>query len=516
METQSDKNKRIAKNTMLLYLRMLLVMAVSLYTSRLVLKALGVVDFGLYNVVGGLVAMCSIFSGSISSAISRFLTIELGREHNERLRQVFSASITILLFLSVIIVIVVEPIGLWFISNKMVIPLERLDATFWIFHLSLLTFCVNLISTPYNASIIAHEKMGVFAYMSIIDIFAKLFVVAVLFLVSFDKLIVYGLLIAFVAIMMRFIYGFYCTRHFQECKYFYFFDKQLFKELFSFAGWNFIGSTASVIRDHGGNILMNLFGGPAVNAARGISMQVNNAVNQFTSSFMTALNPQIIKSYAVEDFSYLYSLIFRGSRFSYYLLLLLSMPLLLCTNYILNLWLGVVPEYAVVFVRLALLVSMIDSLTNTLTTGILATGKVKYYQIVVGGMYLLNIPFSYLFLKLGMPPTVVMWVSLAVSFSCMMLRVFFVKNLLGMEISSFMKEVLLNCMGVTIVTIILPYVVYWCIGCEDFLSFVIIGFICLFCSCLCILFLGCKKGEQELVFEKAKTIIDKVCGKNSR
>ncbi len=515
METSAEKNRRIAKNTIFLYFRMLIVMAVSLYTSRLVLQALGVVDYGIYSVVGGLVSLCSVFSASISSAISRFLTIELGRKHNERLRQVFSASTTILFFLCIFIVIIAEPIGLWFVNNKMVIPTERLNAAYWIFHLSLLTFCINLISAPYNATIIAHEKMGVFAYISIVDVIVKLIIVVILFLIPVDKLIVYGIMMALVAILMRFIYGHYCVRHFQECKYYYFFDKALYRSIFSFAGWNFIGSTAAVIRDQGGNILMNMFGGPAVNAARGISLQVNSAINQFSTNFMTALNPQIIKSYATSDINYLHTLIYRGSRFSFYLLLILSLPLLICTSYVLELWLGIVPDYSVEFVRLSLMVSMVDALTNSLTTGILATGKVKYYQMAVGVTLLLNIPFSYILLRLGATPISVLWVALSISFVCMLLRILFVKRLLGINIVNYVKEVCINCFAVGVLAIIIPIVMLKFVSCNNLASFVIITFVCVLSSMTTAFLVGCKKNEQAMFLDKIKNILSKINGKNN-
>lgn len=516
METIAEKNKRIAKNTLLLYFRMLLVMTVSLYTSRLVLQALGVEDFGIYNVVGGLVSLCSVFSASISSAISRFLTIELGREHNERLRDVFSASTTILFVLCIVIVLIAEPLGLWFVSHKMVIPATRMGAAHWILHLSLLSFCINLISAPYNATIIAHEKMGAFAYISIFEIVAKLLVTLILFFVTSDKLIIYGILMTLVALLMRYVYGHYCVRHFQECKYHYFFDKDLFKEIFSFAGWNFIGSTAAVIRDQGGNILMNLFGGPAVNAARGISVQVNNAISQFATNFMTAMNPQIIKSYATEDYTYMYSLIYRGARFSFYLLLILSLPLMICTSYLLDVWLVEVPKYAVDFVRLSLLVSMVDALTNSLTTSIIATGRIKYYQMTVGGMLLLNIPISYFLLVIGMSPVVVLWVALGISVACMIMRILFVKKLLGLSIWHFIKEVCFNCLFVGVLSVVFPLLLYKLLGCDDFETFIIIGLTCVLCSSVAALFVGCHKSEQAMLFDKIKVVLYKSHGKNRR
>ncbi len=514
METQSEKNKRIAKNTLLLYFRMFVVMAVSLYTSRLVLQALGVVDYGIYNVVGGLVSLCSVFSAAISSAISRFLTVELGRGHQTRLQQVFSVSLSILVVLSVLIVIIAEPVGLWFVAHKMIIPPERLSAAYWVFQLSLLTFIVNLLAVPYNASIISHEKMGVFAYISIVEVAIRFFLVVVLYYINYDKLIVYGLLTVFTSLTIVGIYVHYCHRHFSESKYIFVKDRILFKEIFSLAGWNFIGATASVIRDQGGNILMNIFGGPVVNAARGISMQVNHAVVQFSNNFMTAMNPQIIKSHATSDNNYLFSLLNRGSRFSYYLLLTLSLPLLICTYYVLNIWLGIVPEYAVVFVRLALLGTMIDSLTSTLTTGILATGKVKYYQITVGGLLLLNIPTSYVFLKIGMTPVVVMWVSIGISSICMILRILFANRLLGMNIYAYLKEVVLNCSLVSLLSIILPVFLEIKLGCDNFYEFIYVTLGCVTCSCICVLFVGCKKNERIFVIEKSKTVLKKIYEKN--
>lgn len=514
METTSEKNKRIANNTLLLYLRMLVAMAVALYTSRLILQALGVVDFGIYNVVGGLVSLCSVFSSSISTAISRFLTIELGRDHQEQLKQVFSASVSILFVLCILIFLVAEPIGLWFISNKIVIPVERLSAAYWIFHFSLLTFFVNLLGVPFTASIISHERMGTFAYISIFDVFIRLMIVLVLFVIRYDRLVVYGLLMALSAAFTQLIYVQYCLRHFSECRFHIVNDRLLFKEIFSLAGWNVIGSTAAVIRDQGGNILMNMFGGPIVNAARGISLQVNGAVSQFVNNFMTALNPQIIKSYATSDIIYLYSLLFRGSRFSYYLLLILSLPLLICTKYVLGLWLGIVPDYSVLFVRLALLVSMVDALTNTLTIGILATGKVKYYQIIVGGMLLLNLPISYLFLRSGMTPDIVMWVSLMISIICMFLRILFVQCLLGIEVIAYFREVCLNCLWITIASLILPMLILLQLECESFSSFLIIYFACVLSSCVSVFFLGCNRGEREMIVGKVKSISGRLRGRN--
>lgn len=375
MSNTTENNKRIAKNTLLLYFRMLFLMAVSLYTSRVVLNALGVEDFGIYNVVGGVVAMFSVLSGSLSAAISRFITYELGKGNQENLNKIFSSAVTIQLILSGIIILLAETIGMWFLNAKMNIPEVRMEAANWVFQFSILTFAINLISIPYNASIIAHEKMSAFAYISILEAVGKLTIAYLITIAPIDKLIFYAILMCVVALVVRFTYGNYCKRHFSECTYHFVWDKQLLKQMFGFAGWNFIGASSAVLRDQGGNVVINLFCGPAVNAARGIASQVNNAVNQFVVNFMTALNPQITKSYAAGNKEYMMTLIFQGARLSFYMLLLLSLPILVNTHYILVLWLKIVPEHAVFFVQLILIFALSESISQPLITAMLATGK---------------------------------------------------------------------------------------------------------------------------------------------
>ena len=328
MTDTSANNKRIAKNTLLLYFRMLFMMAVSLYTSRVVLNALGVEDFGIYNVVGGVVAMFSMLSGSLSAAITRFITYELGKGNQENLKKIFSSSVTIQIGLAILIIVVAEAIGVWFLNMKMNIPDVRITAANWVFQFSILTFAVNLISVPYNASIIAHERMSAFAYISILEAIGKLAIVFLIVISPMDKLIFYAILMCAVALIVRLAYGVYCKRHFEECTYHFIFDRDLLKHMFGFAGWNFIGATSAVLRDQGGNVVINLFCGPAANAARGIAFQVNNAISGFVTNFMTALNPQITKSYAAGDRKYMMTLIFQGARLSFYMLLLLSLPVL--------------------------------------------------------------------------------------------------------------------------------------------------------------------------------------------
>ena len=381
MTNASENNKRIARNTLLLYFRMLFMMAVSLYTSRIVLNALGVEDFGLYNVVGGVVAMFSLLSGSLSTAISRFITYELGKGQQGNLNKIFSSAVTIQLILAGIIILFAELIGVWFLNTQMTIPASRLLASNWVFQISLLTFVINIISIPYNACIIAHEKMSAFAYISILEAMGKLITAYFITISPMDKLIFYSLLMCGIALLVRFTYGYYCKNHFYECNYHFSWDKQLLKQMFSFAGWNFIGTASAVLRDQGGNILINIFCGPIVNAARGIAFQVNNAVLGFVSNFMTALNPQITKSYAGNNHKYMMTLIFQGARLSFYMLLILSLPILLNTQYILELWLKTVPEHSVLFVQLVLILAMSESISYPLITAIQATGRIRNYQL---------------------------------------------------------------------------------------------------------------------------------------
>ena len=409
-------------------------MIISLYTSRIVLNALGVEDFGIYNVAGGVVAMFSILSGSLSAAISRFITYELGKNNILKLKVIFSSAITIQIGLGIVIVFFAETIGIWFLNTQMNIPIERMVAANWVLQFSIITFIINLISVPYNAVIIAHEKMSAFAYISIFEAIGKLLIAYLITISPIDKLIFYAILMCVVAIAIRLLYGYYCKRHFDECRFHFIWNKQIFQQIFSFAGWNFIGASSAVLRDHGGNIIINLFCGPTVNAARGIAFQVNNAIQGFVSNFMTALNPQITKSYAVKNYTYMMTLIFQGARLSFYMLLLLSLPIIINTHYLLTLWLNTVPEHTVLFVRLVLIFAMSESISGPLITAMLATGNIRNYQIIVGGLQMLNLPISYILLSLGAIPETVLIVAVLISQCCLMARLYMLKKMIKLKI----------------------------------------------------------------------------------
>ena len=511
MTEQAENTKRIAKNTLMLYVRMLFGMLVSLYTSRVVLQALGVEDYGIYNVVGGVVAMFSIISNSLSSSVSRFLTFELGKGNMEGLKRVFSTSLSIHVVLALAFILLGETLGLWFLNTHMTIPENRLSAANWVFHASVFTFVINLLSVPFSASIVSHERMSAFAYIGILDIILRLLIV--LFIAysgwNFDRLIVYALLLVVVVCIMQAIYWSFCTRNFEECRIKLSLDSSYWKEMGSFAGWNFIGGSASLLKDQGVNILLNLFIGPVINAARGIANTVNNVLASFASNFMTALKPQITKSYAAGDYGYMVSLVERGSRFSYYILLLFALPMLFETEFVLTLWLKHYPEHTVNFVRLILIVTMCDILSNTLIILKAATGNVRNYQIVVGGMLLMNFPLSYFCLKVDFPPESTLVVALLVSIFCLILRLLFLRKIPGFSMKRYLCKVCGNVLIVTFISMILPLLLYKQMS-DGIVRFFLICVLTTLCSSAAIYFVGCNKNEQMFIREKVTLIRRKI------
>lgn len=458
MDTSAN-NKRIAKNTLLLYMRMLFMMAVNLFTSRVTLAALGITDYGIYNVVGGMVAMFSILSGSLSITISRYITFEVGKGNKERLNTIFSTSVSIQIFMALAVCLIAEIVGVWFLDNKMVIPPERLYAAHWVLQLSILTFAVNLISVPYNAVIIAHEKMSAFAYISILEVVLKLIIVYLLYVSLFDKLIVYAVLLACVAIVIRLVYGRYCNKHFEEAHYRFSINRQLLRKMLGFIGWAFWGNGVVVLKDQGTNVLLNMFCGPAVNAARGVAMQVNTAVYSFVQNFMIAVNPQITKSYSAGDLSNMHKLIIRSAKFGYFILLIILMPVCANIDYVLDLWLVEVPEHTANFIVLILLYSSIDCLVNPLCTGVIAEGNIKPYEIAVTVFYSTNIILSYFCLKVGMMAESVF--VLNIIFKACILGALLVqsRNKYGFPIQCFLKQCILPCLLIFVASAFFTYFV---------------------------------------------------------
>jgi len=495
MDRKSSQTRRIARNTLMLYVRMLVLMLVGLYTSRVVLDALGENDFGIYDVVGGVVAMFTIISGSLNSAISRFITFELGKTDGQRLNKVYSTAVLIQLVIAAVVVSVAEPVGLWFISNEMTIDPSRIPAARTVLHFSLASFVINMMSVPQMASITAHEKMSAYAYIGLLDGFLRLGAAVLISRSSSDRLVLYAALMTMTVLLVRMAYGLYCRRYFPECRFRMVRDLSLVKEMFSFAGWNFIGVSAGVLRDQGGKILINIFTGPAVNAARGVALQLSGAVQGFVTNFMTAVNPQITKSYAAGDREYMYFLISKSSRMSYYLLFVLALPVLFNTGYLLDLWLKDVPSHSELFVQLFLVFTLSESLSNPLITAQLATGNIRNYQLVVGGLQLLNIPVSYVFLKLGAVPEVTVMVAVAISQICLFARLFMLRGMIGLPAGDFLKKVYLNVIAVSAAALVVPLAADTALP-DTFSGFAASVTICVCSAGLSVMFIGLRASER--------------------
>ena len=405
-------NKRIAKNTLMLYVRMFITIGVSLYTSRVVLQTLGVSDYGIYNVVGGIITMVTFLNSAMSAASQRFLSFEMGRGNLDRLMKVFCTSVNIHASICIIALLLAETIGLWFVNTKLNIPHDRMVAANWVYQASIATFIINVMSVPYNASIVAHERMSAFAYISILDAVLKLLIVYTLLLFSIDKLILYSIFMVGVTCFIRLCYTVYCRNHFPECKFRFIIDRKLFFEMFSFAGWSIIGNMGFSLKNQISNIIINLFFGATVNAARGIAIHVSATVKTFAHNFTMALSPQITKQYAAGNLEASRKLVYAGSRYTFFLLSMLSIPLILNIDFVLRLWLGIVPEYTRWFVIFTILTSLIFTLSECVTKALQATGHIKWFQIGVSIILLSELPFAWILLELGYPPYSVMWPSL--------------------------------------------------------------------------------------------------------
>ena len=509
MSDNAQNNKRIAKNTIVLYIRMIVMMAISFYTTRVILDALGVDDYGIYDVVGGLVAMFSLISSSLSGSTSRFITFGLGKGDKAELRKIFAASVNINIILAIIVILAIETIGVWFLNNRMTIPTDRLDAANWVLHCSTITFAIGLLSVPYNASIIAHEKMSAFAYMTIFDAVTKLAIALGIKFYGGDKLIFFAVLNIIPIIISQIIYWQYCKRKFEECTYHRGWDVRIFKEIGGFAMWSFIGCTAGTMKDQGVNIAINLFTGPAVNAARGIAMQINGIVSRFIQNFTIALNPQIIKDYAAGNLERMHKLIFTGTRFSYFLFMFLSIPIFFEVESILKVWLGQVPAHTVLFTRLVLILTLAEIISQTLITAQSATGKIRNYQIVVGGILLLNFPISYLLLYLGFAPETTLVVAIIISQICLAARLWFLKSMVKLPVTEFIKTVYIKVIAVTFLAGIPPFFCYWFMQ-PSIARFLLVGTVSVISSFVFISIIGCKKSERKKIMNIATKLKRKI------
>lgn len=506
MSDNTENNKRIAKNTLLLYARMLLMMLVSLFTSRVILQVLGIEDYGVYNIVGGIVSMFAFINGGMVAATQRYITFELGSGNKERLQRVFSTSLQIHAMISILIVILGETVGLWFLQEKLVIPEDRMIAAMWVYQCSIIVCVLNIMSIPYNADIVAHEKMSAFAMISVVEVVLKLLVVYLLMLFPFDKLIVYAILLLAVQFSIRLVYAAYCKRHFEESSYIHRWNSDLIKEMLGFAGWSFWGSLAVILYTQGINMMLNVFFGPIVNAARGIAIQVQSAVLQFVMNFQMALNPQITKSYAAGNLDQMHSLMFRSARFSFLLLFFIALPVLLETNFLLTLWLKTVPDHTVIFAQIMLCISLVYTTANPCIIANQATGKVKVYQAVVGGILLAILPISYIVLKMGAPAYSVFIVHFCVESVAQISRMFMLRKLINLPMWAYLKNIYAPIICTVIVSIILPMFVHMQIE-EGWLRFFAVGFTCVLSVSVTSLFIGITKHERMLLLDKGLRLL---------
>lgn len=436
---------------------MLLILLIGLYTSRVILNVLGVEDFGVYEVVGGVVAMFSILSSSLSTAISRFITFSLGKKDLEESTKIYSTSIIIQVVLAVVIAILVELIGVWYLHNKMNLPDGRMDAAFWVLQCTIVTFGLGLINVPFEAEIVAHEDMKVFAYFSILDAVIALLIVLLLRILPADKLIVYAILNLVASLLMRIMYAAYCLRHYPECRFVLQIDKGLLKEVGSFTGWHLLGESAWIINNQGVALLVNSYFGVTMNAARGIATRMYNLTNKFSASFMTALSPQITKTYAEGDLKAMHSLIFRGTKLSYFLMLLLAIPIMAEAPIILRVWLKIVPDNAVLFTRLTIISALIIVLGTPLVKAQLATGDLKKYQIIVSSCSIGAFPLTWIAYKLGLPVEWSYHIFNLVYFIILFLRIYLVKDLIDLPWKKYLTDVYLRVLIVSLVAAILPF-----------------------------------------------------------
>ncbi len=455
----SESNKRIARNTVLLYIRTLFSQLIALYTSRKILEILGVEDYGINNVVGGVVGMLTFLNGSMAVATQRFLTVELGRNDLKAFGRVFSMSCLIHLALALIIVIAAETVGLWFLNTQLNIPADRMTAANWVYQVSVFSVFIGILQTPYTATITAYERMNVYAYVGMSEAVLRLAIVFLLLFISYDHLIVYSLLGLGVSLLLGSIVCLYAIRHFEACRFKWQWDDRLFRAMLGFTGWNLFGTIAWLLKGQGSNILMNIFGGPTVNAARGISFQVSNAIQNLVSGFSTAVNPQLTKNYAAGNREGLFRLMMTSSKISFFLLLLIALPVMIEISYILQLWLVDVPDYAALFTQLILLEALLNTYGGPMITGLMATGNIKWYQIVVGSVILLIVPISYIFLCLGYSIVTPLIVSIGAMAVSMVLRLWFCKRQLEFSVNIYIYKVICPTIGIFLLSAIAPIVV---------------------------------------------------------
>lgn len=513
MKKESD-NKRISLNSVALLFRMLLLMVVGLFTSRVVLASLGAVDYGIYNVVGSVVVLFVFLNYAMMNSTQRYITYELGRGDPVRLNKVFCTSMNIHIVISLIILFFVETLGLWFLYNKLQIPADRMNSAFWTLQLSAIATVVSVISVPYNALIIAREKMSAFAYISIFDAVCKL---GIAFLISIslnDRLILYSVLLLLIGLIDRMIYNVYCHRKFQESHYHFVKDFSLMKEMASFAGWSLTGNIAFVAATQGLNMLLNMFFNPAVNAARGIAVQVQSVLVNFSTNVENAIKPQITKSYAIGEIERMAVLAYASARFSFYTLLFVSVPIIVEKHLVLTVWLKEVPPHTEKFVVLILIITLVDSLSNPLLTMIQSTGRIRRYQTVVGLVYMSILPLSYICLEYFAFPEIVFVVNLIITSILQIVKMKIVCPQVGISALKYFNKVYVSAFVVSSVTLSLSIIPFFLLQ-EGLLRLFVVVLISSISLMMLVYAVGIDKQERAFVKSKFVKFFQKKLCQNS-
>lgn len=503
MVDYSDK-RRLAQNTFLLYGRTIIVMFVSLYVSRLILNILGVNDYGIYNAVGGIVGMFTLISGSLVAATQRYISFELGKEDG-RPSYIFSMSLGLHIIIGIVILFVAEVFGVWFLNKFMNLPYERMGGANWVFQFSTIAFVLQLLTIPYNAIIIAQERMGIYALICIVEVLIKL-VFALIMLVAFnDKLVVYSLSMTVVAAVVFFLNYTYCKKKYCECCRFCF-EKNLsaYRQMGTFVGWNFIGSSATVLSSQGVNVLLNIFCGVLVNAGRGIAIQVENAVNQFVNSFTTAIRPQITKAYAAQEYDDCFRLINQGTKMVMYLTMLFVIPLSLRTELVLTIWLKSVPAYAVLFTQLSLVILTTNALSTPLYYLMLATGKIRDYQLIAGTLSLLTFPATWLLLRWGLNPETTYYILFFVNAARWILQVSFLHRLVYFDIGCYLRGAIIPFVMVSILTILASGILNRVLP-DNFVGLICLAFGSSIVLSAFVISIGLTKNERGKVFQLVRS-----------
>lgn len=484
-----DNNRRIAKNTLYMYFRMAITLIVSLYTSRVVLNVLGVNDYGINNVVAGFVSMMGYFNSLLSAGTSRFLTIGLGKGDTEKLKKIFSACLTIHIIIAVFTIILGETIGIWFLNNKLVIDSHRLFAANIVFQLSLFSLALSIMQAPYGASIISHEKMSIYAYMSIFDVSMKLLVVFLLLYTGGDKLILYSSFYFVVDVINILFYRVYCIRNFKECSLKLGFNKQLYKDIFNYVGWNSLSALAFMMNGQGVNVLLNMFFGTTVNAARAIAATVCGHLSKFVGNFQVAVNPQVVKYYAQDNVEQMNHLTMNNSKYSLFLVFLFSTPVLIETDCILQIWLGQVPKYTVEFIRFSIFILMVQSIDFPIGGAIHAYGKMKLPNVTSSIVYMSALPISYVFMKLGANPVISYFILSLVYPGALVCDLWVLNKFSGFDRICFFKNVIIKGILIFMLSLIFPLILFFIMK-SSFVRLCIVTSSSLISSSLFIYYLG--------------------------